>query len=319
MNSPNIFYCSDQGVSPFWKGVLWAANAAKMGYQWKIGNGKKVKFWCDHWFGETSLAVQFWDLYILCNEQNATVSEVKEDNLIKLTFRRCFDQQLLLRWFDLVSIVETIQLNGEEDNILWKFESKGVFSVRSMYAVINFRGITPTHVHALWKIKVPPKIHFFLWLVSHNKLLTRDNLVKRQRVDDLSCLFCSENESCCHLLFDCVIANVVWTHVSRMTGKNVVPASFTRIANLWLGENSNKVVNIVHATCMWALWTIRNGLCFNGDIWLGMQAVWRKVAYSLSQWQILLSGDAKTLMARYVEELGALARSPPCLTWPDPE
>jgi hypothetical protein len=24
---------------PFWRGVMWAAKAAKMGYRWKIGNG----------------------------------------------------------------------------------------------------------------------------------------------------------------------------------------------------------------------------------------------------------------------------------------
>jgi hypothetical protein len=28
----------------FWKSVMWAANAAKMGYQWKVGNGRKIKF-----------------------------------------------------------------------------------------------------------------------------------------------------------------------------------------------------------------------------------------------------------------------------------
>ena len=32
VNSPNIFAASMAGASPFWKGVLWAANAAKMGY-----------------------------------------------------------------------------------------------------------------------------------------------------------------------------------------------------------------------------------------------------------------------------------------------
>jgi hypothetical protein len=40
------------------------------------------------------------------------------------------------------------------------------------------------HVHAVWKIKLRPKIFFFLWLVSHNKILTRDNLSKGQAVDD---------------------------------------------------------------------------------------------------------------------------------------
>jgi hypothetical protein len=43
-DSPNIFACPGQGLSPFWKGVMWAARAAKMGYQWKVGNGRKVKF-----------------------------------------------------------------------------------------------------------------------------------------------------------------------------------------------------------------------------------------------------------------------------------
>jgi hypothetical protein len=30
---PNIFCCVDRNASPFWKGVLWAARAAKMGFR----------------------------------------------------------------------------------------------------------------------------------------------------------------------------------------------------------------------------------------------------------------------------------------------
>ena len=44
VNDPNLFCCSTTNISPFWRGVLWAATAAKVGYQWKVGNGKKVKF-----------------------------------------------------------------------------------------------------------------------------------------------------------------------------------------------------------------------------------------------------------------------------------
>jgi hypothetical protein len=44
VNNPNLFYCLISGASPFWKGVLWAAKAANMGYQWKIGNGRNVMF-----------------------------------------------------------------------------------------------------------------------------------------------------------------------------------------------------------------------------------------------------------------------------------
>jgi hypothetical protein len=42
--SPNIFYSRDRDSSPFWKGVLWAIQAAKMGYRWEVGDGTKVRF-----------------------------------------------------------------------------------------------------------------------------------------------------------------------------------------------------------------------------------------------------------------------------------
>jgi hypothetical protein len=32
-NDPNIFTCSSIGVSNFWKGILWDANVAKMGFR----------------------------------------------------------------------------------------------------------------------------------------------------------------------------------------------------------------------------------------------------------------------------------------------
>jgi hypothetical protein len=42
---PNIFRCSNLGASPaFWKGVIWAMQAAHMGIQWVVGNGSKIRF-----------------------------------------------------------------------------------------------------------------------------------------------------------------------------------------------------------------------------------------------------------------------------------
>jgi hypothetical protein len=41
---PNIFYSSTDGSSWFFKGLMWAARAAKLGYRWKIVYGKKIKF-----------------------------------------------------------------------------------------------------------------------------------------------------------------------------------------------------------------------------------------------------------------------------------
>jgi hypothetical protein len=69
----------------------------------------------------------------------------------------------MLKWLEIVHIAQTLALNDEQDTLIWKFEANGLFSVKSMCDVINFRGVAPVNIHSVWKIKVPPKIHFFLW------------------------------------------------------------------------------------------------------------------------------------------------------------
>jgi hypothetical protein len=59
MVSPNIFCCHNRNSSPFWKSVIWAAQAAKIRYRWQVGDGKKVRFWKDLLFGTCSLAIQY--------------------------------------------------------------------------------------------------------------------------------------------------------------------------------------------------------------------------------------------------------------------
>ena len=50
------------------------------------------------------------------------------------------------------------------------------------------------HVSAVWSIKVPPRVHMFLWLLVNKRVLAGDNLAKRRKVKDESCLFCNERE-----------------------------------------------------------------------------------------------------------------------------
>jgi hypothetical protein len=45
--APTFFCGQDTEASSFWKGVKWAARAAKMGLKWKVGNGKQIRFWED--------------------------------------------------------------------------------------------------------------------------------------------------------------------------------------------------------------------------------------------------------------------------------
>lgn len=203
---PNIFCSSTNGASQFFKGVMWAATAAKLGFRWKIGDGKKVKFWEDNWLGPSSLAIQFWEVYVLVQEKSGTVADLWDGSVLKCTFRRGFDQRLMNLWLEIVQLASTISFTEDEDALGWQFNSNGIYSSQSLYRIINFRGILPVFVPAVWHLKVPPRVQFFLWLLSKNKNLTRDNLNIRKKLDDLTCLFCTENESVQHLFFECVVA-----------------------------------------------------------------------------------------------------------------
>jgi hypothetical protein len=179
--------CAD-GASSFWQGVMWATKVVRLGYRWKMGNGKRIRFWEDLWLG----SIQFWKLYCIVNKKCMIIVELWDEAELRCTFRRCLDHRLMRLWDELISIAETIVFSGEEDELVWQFHSSGVYSLQSMYVVLNYSGVTPVFTFAVWNLRVLPRIHFFLWLMSKNKILTRDNLEKRRRVEDLTCLFCAE-------------------------------------------------------------------------------------------------------------------------------
>jgi hypothetical protein len=98
--------------------VILAAHAVKLGYRWVPGNGQRIHFWEDTWFGTAPLAVQFWDLYCNCNEKTSTLATVWVGGELRLTFRRAFSNVLMEKWDELMSIVEQVSLNEDLDALV---------------------------------------------------------------------------------------------------------------------------------------------------------------------------------------------------------
>jgi hypothetical protein len=97
---------------------------------------------------------------------------------------------------------------------------------------------------------ISSRIHVFLWLLSNNKLLTRDNLRKRRRGNYQSCLFCAESESISHLFFDCTVASQAWKCVSDLVGFPI-GQNYEFVAKCWLCNKRFGVVNILtSAVCL---------------------------------------------------------------------
>ena len=166
-----------------------------------MGKGDKVRFWEDQWLGNTSLAILYWPLYVINEQQGKSVREVWDGENLMLTFRRTVSEQGMNLWWELVNLMSEVTLSEEEDQIIWAYSSSGKYSVQSLYIVVNFGAISPVFFSSIWKLPIPPRVQFFLWLLFKNKLLTRNNLAKRRTVNDNTCLLCSEKESINHLFF----------------------------------------------------------------------------------------------------------------------
>jgi hypothetical protein len=226
---------------------------------------------------------------------------------LKFTVRRTVDLALFDRWLELVALIQTIQLSNREDKHVWLFHLSGVYSVKSVYGVVNNGGVIPVHTPAVWKLHVPPRIHIFLWLLCNNKLLTRDNLDKRRPVVDKTCLFCSEPESAQHLFFDCVVAKVLWTTISDIFNKSI-GLDFESVARWWISESKNSVLNMFTSAVLWTLWSTRNDLCFQGRSWPGVKGLLRRLCSLIRSWKPLCLDKNMTLLDSNMLLLDHLSR-----------
>lgn len=121
----------------------------------------------------------------------------------------------------------------QQDRMVWRETKNKVFSIRSAYYLAKYleeRGKescsnekeTTTLWKVVWKVRVSPVIKVFLWKAYRNILATKENLQKRNIVDDPLCLIYGlEAESVGHILWWCGSAQDVWLESSRKIQKTL--------------------------------------------------------------------------------------------------
>jgi hypothetical protein len=245
------------------------------------------------------------------NEKTSTIAEMCDGHNLKCTFKRTVNERLGRVWLEIVQLASTIIFSEEEDALIWSFTSNGVYTSQSLYRVINFRGVKPVYTPSVWSLKIPPRVQFFLWLLPKNKNLTRDNLAKRQKVENMMCLFCEELESCNHVFFECVVAKEMWIRISNAIGRDI-GNSFESIGICWLSNRKFAAINILSSATLWALWKLRNALCFQNSLWQDMGKLLMNIVVMAQNWIILCPPEKKKELEYYIKELIYLAKGQKC-------
>lgn len=96
------------------------------------------------------------------------------------------------------------QMNGEVNQLVWKWSATGQFSVKMAYLALKEGPTVKSNLNRIWKIKIPPRMRVFAWLMRMNRLLTIDNLMKSGWNMANWCVMCKrDRESVSHLSEEC--------------------------------------------------------------------------------------------------------------------
>ena len=150
---------------------------------------------------------------------------------------------------------------GVVDSLWWIPSHKGNFEVHSFY-------YTLVHPHPqgnfpwkrVWKAKAPSRVAFFVWTAALGKILTIDNLRKRQLIImDWCCMCKSSGETGNHLLLHCLIAWELWTMVLSIFSTTwVMPWGVEDLLSCWTGtcgkSEAGKVWKMTPHCLTWCLW-----------------------------------------------------------------
>jgi hypothetical protein len=92
--------------------------------------------------------------------------------------------------------------------------------------------------------------------------------------------------------------------ISAIVGRKI-GMEFESIGRWWVSNNKNENLNCVCSAVLWVIWKLRNGLCFQGKTWPGMDPVVGAVARMLDGWRPLFKENKTSEMGCFI---GALAQ-----------
>ncbi|XP_065620529.1 uncharacterized protein LOC136063704 [Quercus suber] len=153
------------------------------------------------------------------------------------------------------------------DRMRWMLTKKGVFDIRSFYNKLRCPLPIIFPWKGIWKVKAPPRVSFFVWTATWEKIRTGDILRRRGVAFVDRCIMCRSNgETVNHLLLHCEKAYLLWSLVFRTFGISwVLPRS---VADTlfgwwnWFGKHSSSIWNLAPLCLMWCIWRERNWRTF---------------------------------------------------------
>lgn len=251
MNGPKLWIING---SFFWRQLIKISTIFHWSTVWCIGNGMSISYWYDAWAG-MSLADLGPGRY---RPEQPSISLADAFSIAHVLAPE--DDKL-----------KELQLNQNQDYIMWKWDGKAVYTAKSSYMTMVGGGKTKWPFMEIWSSKAPQTVKFFAVMMLKDKLLSHEVMERRHIHCELKCVVCNDcpKKSSLHLLFLCAYATHVWFIVSNMLGYRLMHQAMT-VQDIWLvsreargGKKKKEWVTQFMCT-LWSLWKHRNEVVFGG-------------------------------------------------------
>ncbi|KAH9709496.1 putative reverse transcriptase/RNA-dependent DNA polymerase [Citrus sinensis] len=266
----STFWNAKVGSNPsfIWRSILWGSQVIKKGVRWRIGDGKKVLVYKDKWIPRPAT---FQPISPKTLPHETVVADLI-DSENKWRVDR-LEQHFMKE--DIEAILKILLPSGkEEDEVLWHFDKKGEYSVKSGYQLAlnqNFPNEPESSNSSsrLWKIPwmldLPEKVKIFMWRALKNILPTAENLWKRRSLQEPICQRCKlQVETVSHVLIECKAARKIWDLAPLIVqpSKDHNQDFFSAIQEMW-SRSSTAEAELMIVYC-WVIWSARNKFIFEG-------------------------------------------------------
>uniref|UniRef100_A0A2N9FD38 SMP-LTD domain-containing protein n=1 Tax=Fagus sylvatica TaxID=28930 RepID=A0A2N9FD38_FAGSY len=169
-----------------WKGIMLGRDLFSQHIELIPGQGNRILFWHDSWCGMTPLKSLFPVMFSCSSDKSASLASVlsRSDEgarrVWNFSFIRDFndwEMDEVLTFFNLIH--SKIPRHEGPDVMKWSLRQHGRFGSKSFYQAL----IGQSNIHfpwkAIWRVKAPRRVAFFVWTAAWGKILTCDNLMRR--------------------------------------------------------------------------------------------------------------------------------------------
>lgn len=291
------------GMPPIWSAILKSMECLKSGFRFRVGKGD-ISIWYDKWLDDDHLCHLV--PYVHIQDTQMQIKDIFFNgqwlwNLLATPIPLDIKMKMQSQFLDEVS----------DDTLIWGNSNSGKYTASSAYQWIT-QVQCPTQVLTeerwswLWKQALPENIKHFLWLIFHNSLPANTFRVSRHVGLDASCQKCgASQETCTHVLRDCVAARRVWDLTPLGRDQDFYSQDYMS----WLRKNIFENQGSLFVVVCWFIWRARNAEIFTNSKW----CVWYVLNQTYALHDLIIKTLGKTNKTHTFREVSWLPPAESCM------